>query len=99
MTPEEWQRVRPILESAFDLDCTMRPAFLEETCADPSLRCELESLIAAHERAGTDVLNGVAVPGFVGEDEALAVALEVGLGYVGGGGGHGRERYRPAHPK
>jgi eukaryotic-like serine/threonine-protein kinase len=59
MTPEEWQRVRPILESALELDSANRPSFLDVACADPFLRREVESLIASHEQAGTDVLNPV----------------------------------------
>ena len=60
MTPEQWQRVRPILESALELDPAGRSAFLDQACAEPSLRNEVESLIASHEQAGTDLLN----PGF-----------------------------------
>lgn len=70
MTPEEWQRVRPILESALELDSANRPAFLDETCADPSLRHEIESLIAAHEQAGTGVLNSLQVSNLGFEEEA-----------------------------
>jgi serine/threonine protein kinase len=70
MTPEEWQRVRPILESALELDSAKRPAFLDESCADPSLRHELESLLAAHEQAGTHVLNSALAPNFFAHDEA-----------------------------
>jgi serine/threonine protein kinase len=70
MTPEEWQRVRPILESALELDPAHRTAYLDGACADRSLRREVESLIAAHEQAGTDFLSSAPVPGFVAEDEA-----------------------------
>ena len=65
MTPEEWQLVRPILESALELDSVNRTAFLDEACADPFLRREVESLIAAHELAGTGLLNGPAEPALV----------------------------------
>jgi Tol biopolymer transport system component len=64
MTPEEWQRVRPILESALELDAAKRPGFLEDHCADRSLRHEIESLIAAHEQADTSVLEAAPVPSF-----------------------------------
>jgi serine/threonine protein kinase len=70
MTPEEWQRVRPILESALELDPAHRTAYLDGACADRSLRHEVESLIAVHEQAGTDFLSSAPVPGFVAEDEA-----------------------------
>jgi serine/threonine protein kinase len=69
MTPEEWQRVRPILESALELDTARRTAYLDGACADRSLRREVESLIAVHEQAGTDFLSSGPVPGFVVEDE------------------------------
>ena len=75
MTPEEWQKVRPILESALELDCANRPAFLNEACADPSLRLEIESLIDAHEQADTRVLNSLPVSGsgiaIEGTDDAM----------------------------
>jgi len=62
MTPEQWQKVRPILESALELDAARRPEFLDSACADLSLRSEVESLIASHEQAGTDVLNPASSP-------------------------------------
>jgi eukaryotic-like serine/threonine-protein kinase len=57
MTPEEWQRIRPILESALELDSASRASFLDGACADSFMRREVESLIASHEKAGTDVLT------------------------------------------
>lgn len=57
MTPEEWQRVRPILESALELEPESRASYLSGTCPDPSLRREVESLIASHEQADSKVLN------------------------------------------
>ncbi len=57
MTPEDWQRVRPILESALELDSSSRAAFLEGACANSFLRREVESLIASHEQAHTYALE------------------------------------------
>ena len=65
MTPEEWRRIRPILESALELDPADRPAFLKEACTEASLRHEMEFLIAAHEQAGTNVLDAAIVPRFL----------------------------------
>jgi serine/threonine protein kinase len=62
MTPEQWQRVRPILESALELEAARRPEFLDGACPDLSLRREVESLIASHEIAGTDVLSPASSP-------------------------------------
>jgi serine/threonine protein kinase/tetratricopeptide (TPR) repeat protein len=69
MTPEEWQRVRPILESALELAPVSRPAFLDEACSDPSLRIEVESLILSHEQAGTNALKPGAVLGLNPDEE------------------------------
>ena len=65
MTPEQWQCARPILESALELDPARRAAFLKESCADTALRHEIESLIAAHDRAGSKVLDAAIVPSFL----------------------------------
>lgn len=47
MTPEEWQKVRPILESALELDPESRTAFVKRACeGDESLRLEIQSLLA-----------------------------------------------------
>jgi serine/threonine protein kinase len=64
MTPEDWQRVKPILATALDLDSANRASFLKEACADPSLREEIQSLIVAHEQAGAGALNSAALPTF-----------------------------------
>ena len=47
MTPEKWQKISPILESALELAPAARPAFLDAACPDAELRREVESLIAA----------------------------------------------------
>ena len=58
MTPEEWQRVRPILESALDLDPKSRSAFVDSACSgDERLRREVESLIAADEQGRSGFLQ------------------------------------------
>jgi serine/threonine protein kinase/tetratricopeptide (TPR) repeat protein len=49
MTPEQWQRIRPILESALELEPVSRPAFLDGACEDAFVRREVESLLASHE--------------------------------------------------
>lgn len=65
MTPEEWQRVKPILAAALELDSASRSAFLQQACADPSLRQEIESLIATHEQASKNVLDSTPSPSFI----------------------------------
>jgi serine/threonine protein kinase len=61
MTPEDWQRLKPILAAALELDSSDRPDFLNEACKDSSLREEIQSLIAAHEHADASALNSAAL--------------------------------------
>jgi len=52
MTPEEWQRVRSILESALELDPASRSRFVDGACGgDESLRLEIQSLLADQEQS------------------------------------------------
>jgi hypothetical protein len=47
MTPERWQMVREILQSAMDLRPQERDAFLDRECAsDPSLRVDLDAMLS-----------------------------------------------------
>jgi serine/threonine protein kinase/tetratricopeptide (TPR) repeat protein len=58
LTPEEWVKVRGILERVLELAPDARPAYLESACAgDPGLRAEVDSLIASDEQADTDFLE------------------------------------------
>jgi Tol biopolymer transport system component/serine/threonine protein kinase/Flp pilus assembly protein TadD len=53
MTPERWQRIKALLESAIERDPPAREAFLDEACAgDPVLRREVGALLDSHARAG-----------------------------------------------
>ncbi len=75
MTPEDWQKVRGILEQALDLPPSRRAAYLQEACAgDAALRREVESLIASNDQASTDFLeqNAFGVPADVGAPVSLA---------------------------
>jgi non-specific serine/threonine protein kinase/serine/threonine-protein kinase len=73
MTPEQWQRVRPILESALELDPASRPAFLNGACADAALRHEVDSLIAAQEQ-NSSFLECPAVAEVVPDQDTTSVA-------------------------
>jgi serine/threonine protein kinase/tetratricopeptide (TPR) repeat protein len=52
ITPEIWESVKRLFQSALDLEVEQRPAFLKRTCADPSIRAEVERLLAHHDKAG-----------------------------------------------
>src|SRR2546423_15477697 len=53
MTPERWQQVKEIFNSAVQYEPEERAAFLLQACGeDDSLRKEVESLVASHEKEG-----------------------------------------------
>jgi serine/threonine protein kinase/tetratricopeptide (TPR) repeat protein len=53
LPPAQWQRVQDALGAALELPPGDRAAFLQGACADaPEVRREVESLLAAHDRAG-----------------------------------------------
>jgi serine/threonine-protein kinase len=53
MTPERWQRIAELFESALQQEPGQRAAFLAEACADdPELGREVERLLDSHEHAG-----------------------------------------------
>src|SRR6266699_421811 len=53
MTPERWQQVEEVLQSALDLPEAKRAELLTKVCAgDLELQRETTSLIAAHKDAG-----------------------------------------------
>jgi len=53
MTPERWQQIKALLESALERDPPERETFLDERCAgDPALRAEVEALLISHARSG-----------------------------------------------
>jgi hypothetical protein len=52
MTPERWQRVKELFQSALEGEGSQRATFLDKACAgDPSLRRQVEALLASHEQA------------------------------------------------
>lgn len=58
MLPERWNEIKDKLHKALQFEPTRRAAYLAEMgAADPDLQRELESLIAFHERTGSDFLN------------------------------------------
>jgi serine/threonine protein kinase len=58
MLPERWNEIKDKLHEALQLEPARRAAYLSEMGAtDADLQREVESLIAFHERTGTDFLN------------------------------------------
>src|SRR5437870_376123 len=56
MTPERWQQVKQIFQSALERNPAERSSFLNQACADDAaLRSEVESLISSHDQAGDSI--------------------------------------------
>jgi serine/threonine protein kinase len=79
MTPEEWQRVRPILESALELAPASRPAFLDRACADAFVRREVESLIASHELRSSFLESPAVAQVVLDQNTASAIVWTAGM--------------------
>jgi TolB-like protein len=98
MTPETWVRVKATVQQALEQAPEARAAFVAAACAgDSNLRGEVESLLAAHQRAGTFIdapLSPAAAAQIVGALEQVAHKLQRGdrlgpyevLGVLGAGG-------------
>ena len=68
ITRDRWREVDQLLEAAIEHEPGERLAFLDKACAgDDSLRGEVESLLAAHEQAGS----------FIEEQPAAAASLAI----------------------
>ena len=85
MTPEVWQRVKQVLAGALEREPGDRPAYLDQACAEQSLRNEVESLIATHEKGDSCFLEQPAMESGALETGAVLGSYEI-LAPVGAGG-------------
>jgi eukaryotic-like serine/threonine-protein kinase len=87
MTPERWQEIRDVFEEAQELEPAKRSAFLDGAClSDPSLRQEVEVLLAASDEARSAFLQSPVAPdGLIANlDGILAgVGLQAGQLFAG----------------
>src|SRR6202045_1481190 len=85
VTPERWQEVKKVLAAALEREPADRSAYLDQVCAEPSLRREVEALIAAHEQGDSSFMEHSAV-----ENGALKRGTKLGpyeiLAPLGAGG-------------
>lgn len=78
MTPEQWEKVGQIYQSALELKTEDRAAYLNQACAgDHSLRIEVESLLAVDGRAEDFLAEGAM------SDAAKMLAQEKALSLIG----------------
>src|SRR3989441_10833500 len=76
MTPERWQQVKQIFQSALERNPAERSAFLNQACADdPALRSEVESLISSHKQAGDSIeaMAAEAATEMLDDDQAVSI--------------------------
>jgi serine/threonine protein kinase/tetratricopeptide (TPR) repeat protein len=85
MTPDTWQRVKDVLAGALEREPGDRPAYLDQACAEQSVRREVESLIASHEKGGIDFLEQPAVGSGALDAGAMLGSYEI-LAPLGSGG-------------
>jgi serine/threonine-protein kinase len=78
MTPERWQRIKPLLQSALERDPDQRSAFLIAECGgDEALRQEVQSLIISNEQAGKFIESPAVevMAGSLGDDQVVGSNL------------------------
>jgi len=82
MTPERWQQVKEIFNSAIAYGPEERSSFISQACSgDEELRGEVESLIASHEQSGSFIDQPafeVAASLLAGERAELAPGYTIG---------------------
>ena len=62
MTPERWRQICDLFASTLQLGAAERPAFLDRNCSgDPSLRREVERLLAAEGELPSSFLESPVV--------------------------------------
>src|SRR5262249_6333739 len=94
MTPERWQQVKQIFQTALERNRAERSAFVAQACGhDALLRSEVESLISSHDQAGDSIkaVAAEAVTEMLADDQAgRIVGKQIGhyqvLSRIGRGG-------------
>jgi serine/threonine protein kinase len=86
VTPERWQEVKLVLAGALERTPEQRRAYLDQACSEPTLRREVESLLAAHGQSDASFTERLAI----GTGEPLIIGDKIGpyeiLARIGAGG-------------
>jgi tetratricopeptide (TPR) repeat protein len=73
VTPERWQQIKEVLASVLEREPGERQDYLDKVCAEPMLRREVESLIAAHEQGDGSFMEDAST-----KSEALKSGAKLG---------------------
>ncbi len=110
MTPELWQRLKPLFHATLKIDPQNRAAFIEEVCGDDlELKMHLKQLIEAEEQGTQTIdaplveLNGPVALGLLGmvgptiapDDPRYRIVAKLGGGGIGDCVQGGRRLARP----
>src|SRR6516164_2888510 len=87
MTPARWARMKEIFSAAMEKPPDQRAAFLNETCADASLREDLWRLLEAEGQPSlgspvADMLSPPVLPARFGRYRVIRLVGEGGMGAV-----------------
>jgi serine/threonine protein kinase/Flp pilus assembly protein TadD len=77
MNPERWQQIDQLYQAALDQDGDARSAFVRQACAgDEELHNEVESLLSAHDEAGSFIAEPALISAarLLARDEAASLA-------------------------
>ena len=85
MTEARWKVVKEILAEALERQPSERAAFLDQACGEPSLRQEVDSLLVAHDQAGSNFLEPPSATGTELKTGARLGPYEI-LSPIGAGG-------------
>jgi eukaryotic-like serine/threonine-protein kinase len=92
--PDNWEAVKALFQAALEEDAKNRSSFLKERCQDPSVRAEVERLLAEHDQNPSFLstplqadlpLEAKVPPAKLSEGEVLAGRFRI-VHFVAGGG-------------
>ena len=81
MTPQHWQQVKQLFQSALQYPPDRRAAFLDEACAsDPTLRGEVDSLISSYDQADDSIeaMAGDVAAQILADDRGSFIGKNIG---------------------